>query len=72
MTKEAREDEISYLASFYFIIKISNNRKKKYYVFNERYITREVDYRIPLEKQILIWNLVKKIEGEKDYLQILK
>lgn len=39
---------------------------------NERYLTREVAERVPLEIQILMWNLVEEIEGEKDYLQIFE
>ncbi|HFL3777299.1 TPA: DUF960 family protein [Clostridioides difficile] len=39
---------------------------------NERYLTREVVERVPLEIQILMWNLVEEIEGEKDYLQVFE
>ncbi|MGL6106857.1 DUF960 family protein [Romboutsia sp.] len=39
---------------------------------NERYLTREVADRVPIEIQILMWNLVEKIEGEKDYLQVFE
>ncbi len=39
---------------------------------NERYITREVSDRVPVEIQILMWNLVEEIEGEKDYLQVFE
>ncbi|MCI9978119.1 hypothetical protein JY742_18485 [Clostridioides difficile] len=39
---------------------------------NERYLTREVADRVPLEIQILMWNLVEEIEGEKDYLQVFE
>lgn len=39
---------------------------------NERYLTREVADRVPVEIQILMWNLVEEIEGEKDYLQVFE
>ena len=39
---------------------------------NKRYLTREVADRVPLEIQILMWNLVEEIEGEKDYLQVFE
>ena len=39
---------------------------------NERYLTREVADRVPIEIQILMWNLVEEIEVEKDYLQIFE
>src|SRR5699024_8719973 len=39
---------------------------------NERYLTREVADRVPIEMQMLMWNLVEEIEVEKDYLQIFE
>ena len=39
---------------------------------NKRYLTREVADRVPLEIQILMWNLVEEIEEEKDYLQVFE
>ena len=39
---------------------------------NKRYLTREVANRVPVEIQILMWNLVEEIEGEKDYLQVFE
>ena len=39
---------------------------------NERYLTREVADRVPVEIQILMWDLVEKIEGKKDYLQVFE
>ena len=39
---------------------------------NEKYLTREVADRVPIEIQILMWNLVEEIEVEKDYLQIFE
>ena len=39
---------------------------------NEKYLTREVADRVPIEMQMLMWNLVEKIEVEKDYLQIFE
>ena len=38
---------------------------------NERYLTREVAERVPIDIQILMWDLVERIE-EKDYLQIFE
>lgn len=32
---------------------------------NERYLTREVADRVPVEIQILMWDLVEEMEGEK-------
>ena len=39
---------------------------------NERYLTREVADRVPVEIQILMWELVEKIDGERDYLQVFE
>ncbi|HBF6648741.1 TPA: hypothetical protein KOT44_002064 [Clostridioides difficile] len=39
---------------------------------NERYLTREVADRVPVEIQILMWDLVEEMEGEKDYLQVFE
>ena len=39
---------------------------------NERYLTREVADRVPIEMQMLMWNLVEEIEVEKDYLKIFE
>lgn len=39
---------------------------------NEKYLTREVADRVPIEMQMLMWNLVEEIEVEKDYLQIFE
>ena len=38
---------------------------------NERYLTREVEHQVPIEIQLLMWDLVEKLE-EKDYLQIFE
>ncbi len=38
---------------------------------NERYLTREVADQVPISIQILMWDLVEKLE-EKDYLQIFE
>ena len=38
---------------------------------NERYITREVAEQVPIEMQLLMWELVERIV-EKDYLQIFE
>lgn len=38
---------------------------------NERYLTREVAEQVPIDMQILMWDLVEKLE-EKDYLQIFE
>ena len=35
---------------------------------NERYLTREVVERVPIDIQLLMWGLVERLE-EKDYLQ---
>lgn len=39
---------------------------------NERYLTREVADRVPVEIQILMWNLVEEIKVKKDYLQVFE
>lgn len=39
---------------------------------NERYLTREVANRVPVEIQILMWNLVEEIKVKKDYLQVFE
>ena len=46
---------------------------------NEKYLTREVADRVPIEMQMLMWNLIEEIEVEKetkstivDYTNILK
>lgn len=39
---------------------------------NEKYLTREVADRVPIEMQMLMWNLIEEIEVEKDYLQIFE
>lgn len=38
---------------------------------NERYLTREVANQVPIDIQILMWDLVERLE-EKDYLQIFE
>ena len=38
---------------------------------NERYVTREVADRVPIGIQVLMWDLVEKLE-ERDYLQIFE
>lgn len=38
---------------------------------NERYLTREVVERVPIDIQLLMWDLVEKLE-ERDYLQIFE
>lgn len=38
---------------------------------NERYVTREVAERVPIGIQLLMWDLVEKLE-ERDYLQIFE
>lgn len=38
---------------------------------NERYLTREVAEQVPIDIQLLMWDLVEKLE-EKDYLQIFE
>lgn len=38
---------------------------------NERYLTREVAERVPINIQLLMWDLVERLE-EKDYLQIFE
>lgn len=38
---------------------------------NERYLTREVVERVPIDIQVLMWDLVEKIE-ERDYLQVFE
>ena len=38
---------------------------------NERYLTREVANKVPRDIQVLMWDLVEKLE-EKDYLQIFE
>ncbi|MBQ9013385.1 MAG: hypothetical protein IJ094_07525, partial [Bacilli bacterium] len=38
---------------------------------NERYVTREIAERVPIGIQLLMWDLVERIE-EKDYLQIFE
>ena len=38
---------------------------------NERYLTREVADRVPIDIQLLMWDLVERLE-EKDYLQIFE
>ena len=38
---------------------------------NERYLTREVADRVPIDIQLLMWDLVQQIE-EKDYIARLK
>ncbi len=38
---------------------------------NERYLTREVADRVPIDIQLLMWDLVQQIE-EKDYLQVFE
>ncbi|EOY7133950.1 DUF960 family protein [Clostridioides difficile] len=38
---------------------------------NERYLTREVADRVPIDIQLLMWDLVQQVE-EKDYLQIFE
>ena len=39
---------------------------------NKRYLTREVANRVPVEIQILMWNLVEEIKVKKDYLQVFE
>ena len=38
---------------------------------NERYVTKEVAERVPIGIQLLMWDLVERLE-EKDYLQIFE
>lgn len=38
---------------------------------NERYLTREVAERVPIDIQLLMWDLVEKLQ-ERDYLQIFE
>lgn len=38
---------------------------------NARYLTREVANQVPMDIQILMWDLVERLE-EKDYLQIFE
>lgn len=38
----------------------------------ERYLTREVADRVPVEIQLLMWQLIEELEVEKDYLQIFE
>ena len=38
---------------------------------NERYLTREVADRVPIDIQLLMWDLVERLE-EKDYLQVFE
>lgn len=38
---------------------------------NERYLTKEVAERVPIGIQLLMWDLVERLE-EKDYLQIFE
>lgn len=38
---------------------------------NERYATREVAERVPIGIQLVMWDLVEKIQ-ERDYLQIFE
>ena len=37
-----------------------------------RYMTRKVSEEIPLEINILLWNLIDELNVEKDYLQIFE
>ena len=37
-----------------------------------RYMTRKVAEEIPLEINILLWNLIDELNVEKDYLQIFE
>lgn len=40
---------------------------------NKRYITRGVANEVPLELQILLWDMIDTMEvKEKDYLQVFK
>lgn len=39
---------------------------------NERYLTMEVADKVPVEIQILMWNLVEEIKVKKDYLQVFE
>ena len=37
-----------------------------------RYMTRKVAEEIPLEINILLWNLIDELNVEKDYLQVFE
>ena len=37
-----------------------------------RYMTRKVEEEIPLEINILLWNLIDELNVEKDYLQVFE
>ena len=39
---------------------------------NNRYLTRGVSERIPLELQLLMWNALNAIPEPKDYLQVFR
>lgn len=42
-------------------------------MFNkERYLTRGVSEKIPLEIQLIVWSMIEELEFEKDYLQVFK
>ena len=36
----------------------------------DRYLTRGVDEKIPLDLQIFMWKLIDKLPEERDYLQV--
>jgi hypothetical protein len=35
-----------------------------------RYVTRGIQERLSFELQMVLWDLIEKLEGEKDYLQV--
>ena len=39
---------------------------------NERYLTREVANKLPIEIQLLMWQLIEELKVKKDYLQVFE
>ncbi|MBW4862706.1 MAG: DUF960 domain-containing protein [Paeniclostridium sp.] len=38
----------------------------------QRYLTREVADKVPVEIQLLMWNMIEELNVKKDYLQVFK
>lgn len=38
----------------------------------DRYLTKDVSKKIPLEIQILLWSMISEIKIKKDYLQVFE
>ncbi|WP_343102057.1 DUF960 family protein [Romboutsia sp. MSSM.1001216sp_RTP31141st1_G3_RTP31141_220114] len=38
----------------------------------QRYLTREVAEKVPVEIQLLMWNMIEELKVKKDYLQVFQ